>query len=165
MESQWLPNNVRKGFLRDVTRAHGGDDTVQVTKRITPAAWKSSLGKALELPPDRRVVGEFALNLIPLEKVVDKAAKIPSGTILVVVREDAPHRVTRVTHLGFVVQKDDGRTYLRHAAMSVFQRVVDEELGHFIARNFKYDKWRVTGVSLYEVHAPGNAPASAAPSP
>ncbi|HLL81997.1 MAG TPA: N-acetylmuramoyl-L-alanine amidase-like domain-containing protein [Longimicrobium sp.] len=165
MEAQWLPNNLRKGFLRDVTQDYGGRDTVRVSKRLTPAAWQSNLGKALELPADKRVVGEFALDIIPLDKVVEKAPRIPTGTILVVVREDAPFRVTRITHLGFIIQKEDGRTYLRHAAMSVFQRVVDEELGHFIGRNVKYDKWRVSGVSLYEVHAPSQSPASSAPTP
>jgi hypothetical protein len=56
-----------------------------------------------------------------------------------------------VTHLGFVVQKGK-RTYLRHAARNRW--VLDEDLETFVARNAKYTKWRVTGVSLFEVRTP-----------
>ena len=165
MEAQWLPNNEKKGFVRDVTRVYGGADTVQVTKRITKAAWSSGLARALDLPPDRHITGDFPMDLLPLDKVVSKAPALPTGTVMVVVREDAPFRVTRITHLGFVVQKD-GRTFMRHAAMSVYGRVVDEEMSHFVGRNLKYDKWRVTGVLLLEVRAPDDASRlSAQPAP
>ncbi|WP_414640751.1 hypothetical protein [Archangium sp.] len=59
-------------------------------------------------------------------------------------REDLPLKATRVTHLGFVVQKGK-RTWLRHA-----RRGVDGN----VARNAKYDKWKVSGVSLYEPRRP-----------
>src|SRR5207302_5609965 len=32
MEVQWIPNNVKKGFLVDVTRKYGGDDVITVKK-------------------------------------------------------------------------------------------------------------------------------------
>ncbi|MBX5484676.1 MAG: DUF1460 domain-containing protein [Myxococcaceae bacterium] len=149
MEAQWLPNNVRKGFLRDVTRMYGGADTVVTKKVISKAAWQVPSSKALQLPPDRQVVGEFPLELIPLQKVLDHARDIPSGTVLMVAREDRPNKVTRITHLGFVVQKD-GRTFLRHAARNIYRRVVDEDLRDFLLRNSKYSKWKVSGVALYE---------------
>lgn len=160
MEAQWLPNNERKGFIRDVTRLYGGDATEQVTKRLAPEAWMSGTGRALGLPKERHVTGDFTLDIIPLAKVLEHAKGIPSGTILVVVREDAPFRVTRITHLGFVIQRG-GRTYMRHAALSVYGRVVDEDLESFVSRNLKYDKWRVTGVSLFEVRAPEAGASSA----
>jgi len=150
MEGQWLPNNEKKGFVRDVTRLHGGADTVQVIKHIPESAWASGLARSLDLPRERHVTGDFPLEFIPLNKVAAKAQALPTGTVLVVVREDAPFRLTRITHLGFVVQKE-GRTFIRHAAMSVYGRVVDEELSHFVGRNLKYDKWRVSGVLLLEV--------------
>ena len=89
--------------------------------------------------------------MIPLERVLAHARDVPSGSILVVLREDLPYKATRVTHLGFVVQKGK-RTYLRHARRGVdgTGRVVDEDLEYFLTRNAKYDKWPVTGVSLFE---------------
>lgn len=153
MEAQWLPHNVQKGFVRDVTREYGGKDTVVARKSITKAVWASPSSKALGLPESKQPVGNFDLEMIPLDKVRAHAKDIPSGTILLVVREDRPTKVTRITHLGFVIQKGE-RTYLRHAARDRYARVVDEDLETFLARNSKYAKWPVSGVALYEVRAP-----------
>jgi hypothetical protein len=156
MEAQWLPNNIRKGFLADVTRRYGGEDAVPVTKTLTPLTWQSRSSLALGLPKERRPVGTYALNMLPLERVMAHARSIPSGTILVVLREDLPLKATRVTHLGFVVQRKK-RTYLRHASRGGYNRVVDEDLETFLARNARYAKWKVTGVSLFEVRRPERA--------
>jgi len=155
MEAQWLPNNQRKGFLVDVTRRYGGEDTVRVQKTLTPLTWTSRSSLALGLPKTHQPKGTYSLDMIPLEKVLAHARQVPSGTILIVLREDLPLKATRVTHLGFVVQKGR-RTWLRHARRGVDGngRVVDEDLETFLARNAKYDKWRVSGVSLYEPHQP-----------
>ncbi|MCE9667924.1 DUF1460 domain-containing protein [Myxococcus stipitatus] len=153
MEAQWLPNNVRKGFLVDATRRLGGADVVAVTKTLTRHTWQSRSSQALQLPPERQVVGSFTLDMLPLERVMAHARDIPSGTILVVLREDLPLKATRVTHLGFVVQRKQ-RTYLRHASRGGYNRVVDEDLETFLARNARYAKWKVTGVSLFEARRP-----------
>ncbi|MDC0709332.1 DUF1460 domain-containing protein [Stigmatella sp. ncwal1] len=153
MEAQWLPNNVRKGFVVDVTHRYGGEDTVRVQKVLTPLTWKSKSSQALTLPPERQPRGTFALNMLPLDRILAHARQVPSGTILLVLRDDLPLKATRITHLGFLVQKGR-RTWLRHAARNRYGRVVDEDLETFLARNAKYDKWKVTGVSLFEVHSP-----------
>jgi hypothetical protein len=150
MEAEWLPFNEAKGFIRDVTRRYGQKDAVRTQKVISPAAWKTPSAIALELPADRQVTGRFPLWMIPLDKLEAHAAAIPSGTILLVVREDRAWKVTRLTHLGFVVRRG-GVTYLRHANKQPSYRVVDEPLAHFIARNTRYDKWKVDGVTLFDV--------------
>ena len=166
MEAQWLPNNQRKGFLVDVTRRLGGADTVRVSKTLNALTWSSRSSLALGLPPAHQPRGTWSLDMIPLERVLAHARQVPSGSILVVLREDLPLKATRVTHLGFVVQKGR-RTWLRHARRGVDGngRVVDEDLESFLARNAKYDKWKVTGVSLFEVRAPSVTGASAASTP
>ncbi|RKG58127.1 DUF1460 domain-containing protein [Corallococcus sp. AB011P] len=153
MEAQWLPNNIKKGLLVDVTRKYAKADTVSVTKTLTAHTWQSKSSMALQLPRERQPVGTFTLDMIPLDKVLEHARGVDSGTILVVMREDLPLKATRITHLGFVVQKKK-RTYLRHASRGGYNRVVDEDLETFLARNARYDKWRVTGVSLFEARRP-----------
>nr|WP_253900086.1 N-acetylmuramoyl-L-alanine amidase-like domain-containing protein [Corallococcus carmarthensis] len=153
MEAQWLPNNIKKGLLVDVTRKYAKQDTVAVTKTLTAHTWQSKSSMALQLPRERQPVGTFTLDMIPLDKVLEHARGVTSGTILVVMREDLPLKATRITHLGFVVQKKK-RTYLRHASRGGYNRVVDEDLETFLARNARYDKWRVTGVSLFEARRP-----------
>ncbi len=153
MEAQWLPNNIRKGFLVDVTRRYGGEDTVQVQKTLTARTWTSRSSQELKLPKERQPLGTFTLNVIPLDRVLAHARRIPSGTIMVIVRDELPLKATRITHLGFVLQKGK-RTWLRHAARNGYGRVVDEDLETFLARNSRYTKWKVVGVSLFEARHP-----------
>jgi hypothetical protein len=152
MEAQWLPSNAAKGWIRDVTPALGGPAAAVSEKVLSAEAWASTTGRALELPPGSRPVGRFPLSVLPVEAVAARAGSWPSGTLLLLVREDAPWRVTRISHLGFVLQRD-GRTYLRHATRGWKDGVVDEELGHLLARHAHYT-WKVVGVSLWEVRDP-----------
>ncbi len=152
MEAQWLPHNLAKGFVRDVTRGYGGDSTEVVHKTLTAATWASRSSRALGLSPNRQPVGTFDLPIIPIERVSAVAKRIPSGTILAVVREDRPYKATRISHVGFVLHRGQ-KTYLRHATLRA-GKVVDEEFSSFLLRNSKYEKWKVVGVSLYEAVPP-----------
>jgi hypothetical protein len=152
MEAEWLPSNAAKGMVRDVTARLGGERTVQDAKVIGPEAWASGTARALALPGEARLTGRFPLSVLPVDQVAAHAARWPSGTLLLVVRQDAPWRITRVSHLGFVVQRG-GRTFLRHATRGWKDGVVDEELSHLLARHARY-AWKVQGVSLWEIRDP-----------
>jgi len=152
MEAEWLPSNVAKGLVRDVTSELGGDAARAGEKVLGPEAWHSAAAQALALPPGARPTGRFPLSLLPVDAVAGPAARWPSGTLLLLVREDAPWRITRVSHLGFVVQRG-GKTYLRHATRGWKDGVVDEELSHLLARHARY-RWKIAGVSLWEVLDP-----------
>lgn len=164
MEAQWIPRNVAKGFLKDVTDRYAGKDAVEATKVLTERTWGSKSSQELKLPKARQITGTFKLRVVPLDRVLDNAKKVAPGTLMVIVREDLPLKATRITHLGFLIQKK-GRPYLRHAARNVFGRVVDEELENFLTRNSKYEKWKVTGVSFFEVTQPAPVKNAAATSP
>jgi hypothetical protein len=149
MEAEWIPNNVQKGFVRDVTLRHAGTDAEWTQKVITKETWTSVSSRALGLPEPRQLTGTFPFPILPLAKVMAHARELPSGTILLVVREDLALKATRITHLGFIVQ-ERRRTRLRHAARNTYARVVDEDLETFLARNSRYAKWKVSGVALLE---------------
>jgi len=127
MEAQWLPHNLAKGFLRDVTRRYGGDSTEVVHKTLTSSTWASRSSRALGLSPSRQPIGTFDLPIIPIEQVRAVAKRIPSGTLLAVVREDRPYKPTRISHVGFVLHRGQ-KTYLRHATLRA-AKVVDDERG------------------------------------
>jgi hypothetical protein len=152
MEAEWLPSNAAKGMVLDVTAQLGGQATVAGWKVLGPEAWGSATARALALPAEARPTGRFPLSILPVTEVAARAARWPSGTLLLVVREDAPWRITRVSHLGFVVQRG-GKTFLRHATRGWKDGVVDEELSHLLARHARY-AWKVQGVSLWEVRDP-----------
>lgn len=152
MEADWLPANARAGYVADVTRALGGTDAVTAEKVLTEASWQGRTAQALALPESAHATGTFSFGLLPLGRVLAHARGFPSGTVLLVVREDGPARITRVSHLGLIVQRG-GKTYLRHATSVAPKVVVDEELRHFLERQAK-GEWKVVGVSLWEVREP-----------
>lgn len=163
MEAQWLPNNVKKGFLKDIGPDLAGDKVVLVRKRLDGAAWSGAGGRALDLPEPQRPLGEFSLQMIPVAHAGAALARAPQGALVVVVRKDRPNAVTRITHVGFLVHKKSG-PYLRHASRT-FKKAVDEELERYLARNLGYAKWTVEGFAVFQVVEPKLVTASpAAPS-
>jgi hypothetical protein len=154
IESQWLPNNVRKGYVRDITREIGGESTLAVAKKFSAARW-SARRKPDDLPLPVELVpqGTFTLDIVPLPVAQERVSLVPGGTLLFVVRKDLYAHPTRVTHVGLVLVQA-GRRVLRHASSRPYGRVVDEPLGAFLARNARYDKWPVEGVALYQLRVP-----------
>ncbi len=155
LEAQWLPANARKGWIAPATREIAGPLAVAAVERLDAAAWRAAERAGPVLPAlsrERRPVGEFRLDLVPLARVAEVAPRIPPGTILLVVRAERPRRPYRVTHLGIVVVGRDGARWLRHASDAPGAlRVRDERLDRFLARNARYQGWPVSGVSLYAI--------------
>jgi hypothetical protein len=152
MEAQWLPSNVKKGFLKDVTRQYGGAATRKTVKVLTEATWKEKSGRSLGLSPSAQPRGSFPLELIPAEQALAALAHAPSGLVVVVARADRPWLVTRVSHVGVLIQSDKG-PLLRHASRS-FKRVVDEPLERYLRRNLDFGKWTIDGLALFEPSVP-----------
>jgi D-alanyl-D-alanine carboxypeptidase/D-alanyl-D-alanine-endopeptidase (penicillin-binding protein 4) len=154
IESEWVPRNIEKGYIRGISREIAGAATLFVTTLYTPERWHARANpKDLPLPDEAVPMGTFGLEVVPLAFAQSHASHIPEGTMLVVVRRDSKREPTRVTHVGFVL-KVNGRRVLRHASRDPFARVVDEPLDSFFARNARYDKRPVVGFALYEVRAP-----------
>jgi hypothetical protein len=167
MEAQWLPTNAQKGFIKDVTADYAASKTLHWSKKVEAQTWQSNSARSLGLAKAAQTQGEFFFDAVTLDNALEIAAKVPSGTLMMVVREEAAHKITRMTHLGFVFHQGD-RVILRHASRDPFGRVVDEELSKFIRRNSRYDKWRVAGVSFWSVldAKPSDAqPQAIAPNP
>jgi len=156
-EAQWIPANVKAGWVRPVTSEIGGKDVVAHVKAVSAEQWKArTLAEKIDLPPERAPIGRFPLAYLPLKKLLAHQKAIPSGTLFAVVREDRPRSPTMVTHLGIVVQKPRG-PFVRHAGHDLYAQVVDEEIAHFVERNLGYTKWPVLGLSLLEP-LPAKAP-------
>jgi hypothetical protein len=146
MESQWLPAQVRRGHLADVTRRYGGAATRRVVKEITARTWEAPLGRSLHLPMEDWTIGRYPLELIPAAEAVRALAAAPSGLVVVVVRPDSPALVTRITHTAILLQTPAGPA-LRHAS-SLRGRVVDEPLQGFLDRARRHGA--VEGLAVYE---------------
>lgn len=156
MESQWLPVNVKRGVLKNVTADFGGAKTKKAKKVLTEATWKLKNGAGLELPEDRQTKGTFELDIIPAADANALLKNAPAGLLVVVVRADRPTQVTRVSHVGVLVQSPKG-PMLRHASRS-FKKVVDEPLSRYLSRNLDFGAWTIEGLALYEPLLPDVRP-------
>jgi hypothetical protein len=155
IEAQWIPANLRKGWISEGTRAIAGPLARPAKKQLTPATWRAAerFGYVLpDLPKDQRPLGVFTLDIVPLGRLSEIGPRIPEGTLLFVLRSDRPGRPYRVTHAGVVVAGSRGERYLRHASdVPGVLRVRDEPLDQFAARNARYHAWPVSGVSLFAI--------------
>lgn len=159
VEAQWVPNNVRKGWIVDASRRIGGERTVRALKTIDTVRWNARRKVELALAPAELPSGTFGLDVVPLAVVRERMDEIPSGTIAFIVRRDFYTHPTRVTHVGFVFGPPGGKV-LRHASHQPYGRVVDEPLPHFLDRNARYDRWPVDGFALFEPRIPSTRVAS-----
>jgi Protein of unknown function (DUF1460) len=159
MEAQWLPQNVSKGFVRDVTARYGGAATRTVTKVLDAASWQQPAARGLALDVAAQPRGAFALQVVPADGALLALKKAPSGLIVVVVRADRPSLVTRVSHVGVLVQGPHG-PLLRHASRS-YKKVVDEPFARYLTRNLDFARWTIEGVALFEPLEPSTGPSDA----
>lgn len=152
MMAQWIPQNQKAGFIKDITGEVGGDSVSIAYKRLNAEVWEHRRKQSSwpELDPADVPDGVFKLPIIPINRAGELVDKIPAGSILNVVRVDYRSMPVRVTHQGLVVVRG-GKRYLRHAARAGYQRVVDELLETFLLRNSKYQKWPVAGINLQKI--------------
>jgi hypothetical protein len=155
IEAQWVPHNLAKGWIRDISSEVAGRAVQTVTKTYGADRWlkRQRFAELFSIDSEFMPRGTHALAMVPLDHAAAHVRRFPSGSIVFVVRMDLSSQPTRVTHVGFVFDSPAGKV-LRHASKSPYQRVVDEPLDHFFARNSAYEKWPVAGVSVFEPRWP-----------
>ncbi|MBZ0210346.1 MAG: DUF1460 domain-containing protein [Hyphomicrobium sp.] len=172
VELDWVPNNVRAGYLRDITSDVAGRNAVNVHKTISKRKWylrKTLAGLQGGIPEvgKRQLLFKLqhlgrsfpakqaTLTVLPLKALPQALARIPSGTIANLVHADQRYRDTIVSHQVFLIRKSDG-WYVRHAASD--KAVEDDPIG-ILVRNGD-PRWRLIGLNLNALHAPASENAS-----
>ncbi len=156
VQAQWLPANLEKGWIVELTRPLAGARAFEVPIEFTPDRWRAlrAAGRAIDgLPAAREPVGRFELWAIAPEELAALGPHIPEGTAVVVVRADEPARTTRVSHVGLVVAGPSGERSIRHATTwprDGSGRVVEEPLAGFAARQRRARPgWPLVGFALF----------------
>jgi hypothetical protein len=151
--AQWIPNNIRAGFVVDITEKVGSDSVKWIRKRFDAKLWnlRKDKNKWPLLEDDQIPQGTFRLPVIPIERIKQHIRQIPSGTLVNIVRHDFNSIPARVSHQGIIIVRG-GRYYIRHAARAGYGKVVDELFETFISRNLAYKKWPVTGMNFLQLH-------------
>ncbi len=172
IELDWVPNNVRAGYLRDITSDVAGPSAVEVHKAISKRRWyrrKSavSLEGGFSKDEKRHLVSKLrnlgerlpdaraTLTVLPLKALPRALARIPSGTIANLVHADRRYRDTLVSHQVILIKKSDG-WYVRHAAFG--KAVEDDPVG--MLASYRDLRWRLIGLNLVVPHDPQSGPMS-----
>ena len=144
-EAQWLPANLRKGYLKDlvpaIDRRAPTETLILVKSEWTQVPGLKRLASA-NIPD-----GKYRVRYLPLEQARKRSRDIVPGTVIMVVRENDPNRVVRITHMGFVIETDGGLV-VRHASTGKERAVIDEPFDAFVQRQTEYKKWKVIGFAL-----------------
>ena len=144
-EAQWIPSNTEKGYITDEVPAIDGRAPTE-TLTLNKAQW--SRIPALKRLADAGVPdGKFMVRYLPMDELRKHVRSIQPATIIMVVREGAPDKVVRISHMGFVIKGSDGWV-VRHATTGKQHAVIDEPFGEFVAKQTEYKKWPVAGFAM-----------------
>jgi hypothetical protein len=156
VEAQWMPRNIASGVFSDITAEIGAGKEKKALFDVSD----KGLAKAYEPFRDRLQslwpVGSYSISYLPLDWAIANIEKIPTNTIIQVVRlpkAGVPHTVT---HQGIYLEKD-GKRFLRNASSSPrFQKVVDRDLTEYLEFNQKYfskaGRWPVIGINILQIN-------------
>jgi hypothetical protein len=152
-ESDWIPSNIATGRVRDITHevAGKGVRVAHASARIDRAGWLAARihgrRRGQRTPAFRQPKAELSrLDYIPLAQAHEVVDRIPSGTILDLVRKrGAP----LIRHQGFVFRISKGVVF-RHAAQG--RRVVEVSLERYLRQ--LGEQGGVAGIHLLEVQSP-----------
>lgn len=133
----WNMNNQNNGILSDVTRTLFGNYSRTSETLINKSAWFEKVHK-MKVNSKSKI---SKLDYLPLSFILQKPElllKIKSGSIINIVRPnwqlaDKIGTNLDISHQGFVILKDDGIHYFRHASVSE-KKVTEEPLFNYLNR-------------------------------
>lgn len=174
----WIPNNEKNNYITDVTTQVAGSDNVKkgqvnielsswyqhlnstriMTTRQLSASQRQELLDKLRLHGQNKIDKIGAVTYIPLNKLLNPQLgiinKIPSGSIILLLRDKWPSKKEfgthmLVSHMMFAIKKNDG-IYLRMATSYGGQtaRVQDVPIVEYLK---SYRIRPPLGISVFEV--------------
>jgi hypothetical protein len=151
-EADWIPNNVKAGTLKDITKEISKKAGVQLQyaeKAIYKLEWlqaqrnvEAKRAIASELVPARAT--DVEIPYIPLTQVMPSVQAIPQGAVLNIVRENKERYPVLISHQGFVIWKK-GVPYFRHASRN---KEIRETLLSQYLKEASHMPWKVIGVNF-----------------
>lgn len=148
MELQWIPDNIRRGWIRETTAEYGPARTLEA--EVTAGRWRAWGRRGLFKLADADLpVGQMKLDVLSVADALAIHDQIRPGSLVLTVREPREWIPIWTTHLGFVIPAD--RPTIRHASrMSKSMRVRDHDLKWYLSTLADYKHWKVAGVAILE---------------
>ena len=145
MLSQWIPNNVSKGYFKDITHTLG--ETHVVSKTITERTWSRWKGRhKYPFDTSHYPTGLFSVGVLSLDAAIANIERIPDGALIIIVRQDIVYNPLLITHLGFVVRYSEKDVRIRHATKMAGGVVKDNYLLWYLEHLRTFTRWPVEGV-------------------
>jgi hypothetical protein len=145
MLSQWIPNNIKKGYFQDITHTLG--ETHFVSKQITEKTWSRWKGRhRYPFEITQYPTGVFSMGVLSIDAVIAAIPKLPEGALLIVVRTNYNYNPILITHLGFVVHHSKTNIRIRHATKMSGGKVQDSSLYWYLEHIRKYTRWPIDGI-------------------
>jgi hypothetical protein len=145
MVSQWIPNNIAKGYFVDITHTLG--ETHLVSKIITERTWSRWRGRhKYSFDISNYPVGTYSFGILSLDAAIANLKSIPDGALIIIVRQNKSYNPLVITHLGFVVRHSSNDVRIRHATKMATGIVKDHYLLWYLEHIRKFTKWPVEGI-------------------
>lgn len=168
-EADWIPNNIKAGFLKDITQEIGGGKTAWIKKTISKKRWYETkttndlqgfahLNKKerQKLVRQWRGLGaafkdeEAELPYVAVQFLSEMASRIPTGSIFNLVRENQAEKPVLISHQGFIIQQSDG-PYVRHMAWNIGGQ--DVPLTQYLTK-YANSPWKLLGMNFLQLQQP-----------
>ena len=103
MFTQWIPHNLELGYIQEITGEIG--NTRNIVRSYDAKIWNNWRSrKKIFLEEDNYPIGDFSLEVLSPQEALDQIEHIPSGSILIVVRDSGWGNPIMVSHIGFVIR-------------------------------------------------------------
>jgi hypothetical protein len=146
MELQWIPHNVRDGWLDDVTASIGAVTTF--TEEVTETTWRGWGRRSLFALADEDLpLGTMRLDVLPVAEALAHIDDIGPGAVLLTVRQPRAGVPIWITHVGLTVPGD--APTVRHATKMGQGAVRDHDLAWYLRHiGESYKNWPAAGVAV-----------------
>lgn len=148
MEATWLPDAVSNRLLADVTDRVG--PARRLDHSVTAQMWENwGRTRLFRLPKALYPIGTWSMQYLDLATADAFAANIPSGAVVVTLRQPRAWKPIVITHVSLVVEDAGGKIHMRHATRMGSKKVRDDDLGFYIRHLRTYTNWPSLGISVY----------------
>lgn len=124
MSADWIPNNIKQGYVTDITKELAPGKYKTATAFIQKSEWYKKLKPAYFLHTGDKVKDNYvSIPYIPTESVINDSNlinRIPTGSIISIVRPNWDLRIAigtalNISHVGFLIHTKNGPVF-RHAS-------------------------------------------------
>lgn len=155
MSADWIPNNIKNGFIKDITKSIAQKETQTATAFIQKDTW----AKIKKVTGFEGKNTKASVPYLPLTRIFahpEILKQIPSGAILNIVRPNWDLRKEIGTHLnishtGFVIHKGN-ELFFRHAS-ATNKKIEDVDLLTYLKK--MANSPTIKGINILQIMLPG----------